>query len=141
MIERLSRKDAVKLLRDTNRPDIAKLTAEAEKIRGRLDALGVAYGTDDAMSVTAFRKASQTLAARLAVVESQMTHHTRASVLDGLVGAGDIAERWERFDLDRQRAIIAAVCTVTVHKGTAGGNSRNGRRALVPGSVTVEFVA
>ena len=141
LIARLSRRDAIKLLVDRDAPDMARLTREADKLRGRLEALAVEFATTDVMTPAMLTAATKTLRARLADVEARMAHHTRTSVLGDIVTADDVWETWSGYDIDRQRAILDAVCVVTIHPSRPGGNSRTTRRSLPPGSVTVEFRA
>lgn len=68
--------------------------------------------------------ARKPIEARLTVARKQLAKATRATVLDGNVGADSgLRERWEKLDLTRQHAIITAVLDhVVVSPGRPGYN-------------------
>ncbi|TSD95039.1 recombinase family protein [Skermania sp. ID1734] len=112
---RLARADAVELLHDTDRPDVEQLRADANGIRARMDGLAAAYADDDIMTPAQFRIANERLAERLKAVESLLIAAAKAHLYDGLpLGSDSVRKKFEGLDLDRQRALIDALMTVTV---------------------------
>lgn len=140
IVERVSRGDAADLLVDHERPDLAGLQAEAAGLRTRLEDAAAAFAEGE-ISRAQLRVATAKLRDRLEAVEASMTHTSRADVLADLVAAKDKRAAWEGYDLDEQRAIVNALCLVTVHKSRSGGNSRlsGTARPIQPGTVTVDF--
>lgn len=120
VIDRLSRPDAAELLVNQESPDLGELRAQALTLRGRIDALAAEFADDDNASPREFREASERLRARLAEVEARMTHPQRSLVLVDLVLAEDPAEAWQRMTLDRQRAVVSELVTVTLLRGRTG---------------------
>ena len=120
VIGRLSRPDAVELLTNAEAPDLAQLRAQALTLRGRIDALAAEFAEDDDASPREFREASQRLRKRLAEVEEKMTHPQRSRVLVELILAEDPQAVWEEMALNRQRAVVAELATVTLLRGKAG---------------------
>ncbi len=120
VIGRLSRPDAVELLTDHEAPDLAKLRDQALTLRGRIDSLAAEFAGDDDASPREFREASQLLRRRLAEVEAKMAHPQRSRVLVDLVVAEDPQAAWEAMALDRQRAVVAVLATVTLLRGRVG---------------------
>jgi hypothetical protein len=62
---------------------------------------------------------------RRAEVEARMAHTPRALLYGDVIRAADPEAAWDALPLTRQRAILDALFTVTVHRGRAGGNTRN----------------
>jgi site-specific DNA recombinase len=113
VVERLSRDDAADLLVDDDRPDVDELRSTAQTLRARLDELA---GMFAAGSVTGSQLATGTerLRAELAAVERSMAHASRADVLGDLVRAAEPGKVWDGLDVDRQRAVIDVLMTVTL---------------------------
>jgi DNA invertase Pin-like site-specific DNA recombinase len=119
VIARLSRDDARDLLIDDDREDLAELRREAETLRLRLDQLADAFA-DGTINTSQLRSGSERLRARLANLESRMVHMDRAPLLADLVTASDVRKAWENIGLDRQRAVIDLLYTVTLLPGIPG---------------------
>jgi site-specific DNA recombinase len=119
MIERLSRKDAVDLLVDDSRPDIADLRQQSATLRTRLDQLAEAFA-DGAIDHSQLRAGTERLNATLAEFDAQMEHIDRAPVLAELITADDVRAVWETIGLDRQRAVINILCDVTLLRRPPG---------------------
>lgn len=116
VIGRLSRADAVDLLRpDANDgPDRADLAARAALLREKLTGYTEDYDND---LITRQQMIDGTARTRekLAAVEEQMAELATGSVLEGLpLGTDDVKAAWKGFHLDRKRAVIDALMTVTV---------------------------
>lgn len=108
----LSRPDAVAKL-TAPEPDGPDLNVEAVALRSRLDSLAVDFA-DGALTASQLRTATERLRARLAEVETRMRSASRAPVLAELVGAPDVAARWEALPLDRRQAVVHVLMTVTI---------------------------
>jgi DNA invertase Pin-like site-specific DNA recombinase len=120
VIRRLSRADAAELLADGEAPDLAELRSQALTLRGRIDSLAAEFAEDDNAHPREFRDASARLRERLAEVEAKMTHPRRARILVDLVVAEDPAAAWQGMTLDRQRAVVSELVTVTLLRGRVG---------------------
>jgi site-specific DNA recombinase len=125
LVERLSRVDAL----EASAPppeDTAPLHAEAAALRARLEeaARGWAAG---ALTQAQLLAASHELRSRLEAVEARIGQARRGSVLDGLADAADVRAAWEGMDLDRRRAVLDLLVTVTVlpreHAGRLPGGA------------------
>jgi site-specific DNA recombinase len=126
----LSSPDAAALLVDRDAPDAAELNGEAVALRARLDGLAVSWA-DGALTDSQLRTMTERLRQRLGEVEARMTASTRAPVLAGLAGAADVAARWAALPLDRRRAAVDVLMTVTILPAGRG-------RGFDPRSVRVD---
>lgn len=131
VITRLQRADARELLVDDDREDINELRAQADELRSRMNTLAVEFA-DGELSATQLRAANDRIKARLQVVESQMAHFDRAPLLTELITATDTYATWKMLPLHRQRAVIDALCTVTIERSPKGPR-------FDPSSVRVEW--
>jgi site-specific DNA recombinase len=112
VIERLSRKDAARLLvRRGSKPDIAALQAEAAAIRDTMrarDRLHRQRIIDDQMLTEGLAE----LRAELDAVEQKIADAGQADVLAPLIG--NPAEVWAGLGIGQRRAVIDALMTVTI---------------------------
>lgn len=113
--ERLSRADA-RDLGSAPAVDLAALYIEKEAIREQLTELAGMYARR-AITGAQLEAASADLRGQLADLEQRETDSSRGSTLRGVT-----ADRLDDYDLDRRRAIIAELMTVTLMP------SRRGRR-------------
>lgn len=132
VIRRLSRPDAVDLLVDHEAPGMDALRTSAVTLRARLSGLAAEFADDDEADSREYREATKRIKARLAAVEAKMAHPQRARVLVDLVVAEDPADAWESMPLDRQRAVVSELVTVTLLRG------RPGRAPFDPATVRIE---
>lgn len=116
VVERLARPDAAELLVDQKREDAAELRDQAAALRARQDELAALFAAGD-ITGSQLKTATAALAVQLDAIESRMFDANRTRVFDGLIGADDIAERFDALGLDRQRAVVAALMTVTINPG------------------------
>lgn len=114
MVARLSRSDASELLADEAHPDLGALRDEANGARARLDALAIDFA-DGALTSSQLRAATSRLRERLSEIEAQLSDAGRVDVLGALVGAEDVSAAWDALSIARQRAIVEALATVTLH--------------------------
>ncbi|MFJ9903953.1 recombinase family protein [Streptomyces sp. NPDC101152] len=116
ILVRLSRPDAVAVLLPPSRPSENRedLAAAANALRGKLDALAADYAND---LITRQQLLDGTALARkrLEKLEDQMSAQAQNNVLAGLpLGTARVVEEWPGYHLDKKRAILDALMTVTV---------------------------
>jgi site-specific DNA recombinase len=115
------------------RPDLADLLAghaedpaafealrvEALALRARLDELAglFADGDIDALQLT---EGTRKINAALADIERAQAASVRVSALDGMAAAPDPGLAFLKLPLDRQRAVVAALATITLLPGGKG---------------------
>lgn len=117
-VERLRRPDTRELLKPS-RPDVdlAALVAEEIELTERLDALADDLGLDE----RTLARRSQRLRERLAEIGREKAEAASGSVLSGIVDAPDPGAAFKALDdLDRKRAIIARLMTITVKPAKRG---------------------
>lgn len=116
----LVREDAGRLLVDDERPDMDELNTKAAMLRARLKNMTEAFADDDEADALEFKRAVRRVKERLAEVERQMTNPARAAVLGELVHSDDAVAAWAALPLDRKRAVVDMLMTVTILKGGPG---------------------
>ncbi|MFG2892953.1 recombinase family protein [Streptomyces sp. NPDC048248] len=120
-VERLSRPDATTLLRQPESPaPTVDLPAQANALRAKLDAIAADYA-DDLMTRKQMIDSTAATRRRLVALEVEMTERASVPVLASLpLGTPSIADLWPKCSLDRKRAIVDALMTVTVNKAHRG---------------------
>lgn len=121
-IERLSREDAITLLLPAAPAEepLEELAAQANALRTKLDSIAADYAAD-LMTRKQMLDATALTRKRLEKLDTRMTQRASGSVLASLpLGTPDIAEQWDGYHLNKKRAIIDALMTVTVRKGRRG---------------------
>ncbi|MFD7003943.1 recombinase family protein [Streptomyces mirabilis] len=116
VLVRLSRPDAASVLLPPVRPTekLEDLAATANALRGKLDGYTQDY---DADLITRQQMLDGTALTRkrLEKVEAQMAAQAQSNVLAGLpLGTAKVVDEWPGYHLDKQRAIVDALMTVTV---------------------------
>lgn len=115
--DRLSHPNAIELLIPEERDDLDALREQARALRARLDSLAVEFA-DGVLSAAQIRTITKRINGQLEEIESILRDSQRSHVFDGLVGLGpearDVAEVFNNLDLDRQRAVIDALLSITV---------------------------
>jgi DNA invertase Pin-like site-specific DNA recombinase len=119
VIARLSRDDARALLIDDDREDLAALRAEESTARLRLDQLAEAFA-DGTITGQQLKAGTERLRTRLIDIQTRTVHVDRAPILADLINADDVEDAWHAIGLDRQRAVIDVLCTVTLMPRPAG---------------------
>jgi DNA invertase Pin-like site-specific DNA recombinase len=95
--------------------DLSKLEAERDKVNDRLDDAAALYG-DDQMTAAQFTTATKKLRGRLDQINADLASATSATVFgDLLIDDSKLEDRWDALPIERKRAIIDALMTVTVH--------------------------
>lgn len=131
VVGRLSEPDARELLHDTATPDAVALRDQAQALRAQEEELAVLLA-DGKMSGKQFEIANARLGSRLREVEARMQVSHRAEALREIV-TGDAAEVWHRLDVDRRRAVVDALMTITLQP------PGRGRRTFDPVTVAVTW--
>ncbi|MFL6047912.1 MAG: recombinase family protein [Propionibacteriaceae bacterium] len=119
VIARVSRNDARDLLIDDKREDLAALRVEKHTLQLRLDQLAEDYA-DGTITRAQLKAGSERLRARLSDLEKRMVHVDRAPLLADLVTAEDVRTAWNGIGLDRQRAVVDLLYTITLMPRPAG---------------------
>lgn len=127
VIDRLSREDAASLLRPapTTGAPYEDLAAQANTLRAKLDSISADYAQDlltrkQALDATAATRD------RIEALEAKMAARAMESVLQSIpLGTEQIGKEWASYDLEKRRAIVAAVIEVTVHRARGGRPSGN----------------
>ena len=129
VVARLTRPDAAGLMAVIDeRPNAAALRRDADTLRLRLEQVAIEFA-DGALTAQQLRAATERLRTRLAVVEQELAVTGRVNLLKPLVGAGDVSVAWQALPVERQRAVIDLLMTVTVQP--AGRGTRTFRRETV----------
>jgi site-specific DNA recombinase len=114
IVERLSRPDAIELLRPAApEVDLPGLRSAATAARARLAEIAEMLGEGELTRAEAQIARTRT-SARLERAEAEITAVTGLSPLAGLADAPDPAVVWAGCDIGRRRAVLAALMTVTV---------------------------
>jgi hypothetical protein len=129
VVEWLSLPSAADILLDQNRPDLRELRLEASGLREKLDALAIDYA-EGLLTRDQLRSGTERVRTRLSQVESVMQDANKARLFKGVVGDG--AQAFSDLMLDRRRAIIDALMTVTFRKARGTGR-------FDPGAIQVEW--
>lgn len=110
MIARLDAPNARDLLEDTDAPDTALVRSEVVGMRQRLETLAVEYANGN-IGRPALVAGTRTLNASIEVAERQLVRDSEVMLMPLIHRAH---EAWDGLDLHRQRAVINALCTITV---------------------------
>jgi DNA invertase Pin-like site-specific DNA recombinase len=111
VVERLSRDDARDLLLDDSSA-ARDASARAEALRLRKRHLLEVW--DDDMSPQDLKTAVRALDEKIAEQEALAVPSVRRPVVEALVAADDVEERWESLPLSEKRAVINALVSVVV---------------------------
>ena len=132
IIARLARPDLADLV-TPKRPDLGPLHTEAASIRTNLDELAAdrALGLVSRAQMIA---ATQRGNARLAEIGAQLAAAAGESALAPFTAGESARKVWARLDNSRRRAVIAALCTVTLYPAGRGA------RVFDPATVTLDPV-
>jgi DNA invertase Pin-like site-specific DNA recombinase len=111
-----------------------RVQAEADRAvqRAKLAELEAAYDQDE-MPLDTFLRLSTRARTKLVEAEAVLARRRDGAVYADLVAADDVVQEWEATPLDRKRAVITALFTVTLLKA----NSR-GRSAFDPSTIVME---
>ncbi|UUO01699.1 recombinase family protein [Mycolicibacterium novocastrense] len=130
MAERLARPDAADLLRASDADSAAaeKLSMEAAALRARMDTLADDYAAG-LLTGKQVKIATDTIAAKLGLLERQQQDEERMRVFDGLpLGTDEVATAVDELSPDRLRAVLDVLLTATVLPVGKGHRVANGER-------------
>ena len=113
VVARLSRARRRELLIAEKRDDINELRDKAAALRARQDEAAALFA-DGAITASQLKISTAKLSAELAEVESKMLDANKTRVFDGVIGAADPGAVWDGLPLDRKRALIDVLMTVTI---------------------------
>jgi site-specific DNA recombinase len=114
-------KHGAALLAGSQGGERTRLTEEANTIRGKIDALAAAFAEDDRSDARAFAVATRSLETRIAAIEKQQALLiVPENTLAGIADAEDPARAFLDATLDRQRAIVDVLFTITITPGRRG---------------------
>ncbi|MGY1710742.1 recombinase family protein [Geodermatophilus sp. SYSU D00758] len=130
IIGRLSAPDAADLL-TSEKVDVAGLREEGMALRARLTELADLFA-DGTITSGQLARGTDRARTRLAVVEQELAAAGSVPVLGDLVAAADVGAVWERLDLDRRRAVIDTLVTITLLP------PGRGKRTFDPSTVVIE---
>ncbi|ATN94058.1 integrase [Mycobacterium phage Kumao] len=119
MIKLLSQPDALALAARPELPNVQELLEEANTIRDRMDNLAVEFA-DGGITASQMRIANERLQDRLEEVERKLVDVNSRRVLDGVIGVKDVAARWDSLPVERRRAIVETIATVTIQPTVRG---------------------
>lgn len=114
--EKLSQPEAVELLIDNGADNRAELAEQVESLRIRRKAAAVAAAdADDPDDVDFHRTQHARLSQRYKETMALMTDHVMADIFEGVpLGTADVGPCIAGLPLDRQRAIIDCLITITI---------------------------
>jgi DNA invertase Pin-like site-specific DNA recombinase len=138
VIERMSRPDAIDLLRPrAPEVDVTGLRAEVSALRQRLDDLA----DDLALDERTLARRGQALRGRIGELEGRLEQAGRGSALAGLAGAPDVEAAWAGLHLDRRRAVVRELMTVTINRARRGRRPgwKPGESYFDPEGVEIEW--
>jgi site-specific DNA recombinase len=113
VLARLAQPDALDLLAARDERDVTALRVEAAALRVRLDELADSFA-DGVITRGQMERGTDRARTRLEIVEQELAAAGGVSVLEELVTAGNIGAMWEGLDLDRRRAVIDTLVTITL---------------------------
>ena len=113
VVGRLSAPDAAELLVADHRADLKELREKAAALRARQDEAAALFA-DGAITAAQLKTSTAKLSASLAEVEATMLDAHKARVFDGVIGSADPGHRVDGLSLDRRRALIDVLMTITI---------------------------
>jgi site-specific DNA recombinase len=123
IVERLRRPDVASLVARGRGGEVQALESQAVALRSRLDSLAglFAKGVIDAQQLT---EGTKEINSALAQVRSQIGRVYDGSALAGIIDTDDAGSAWLEAPLDRKRAVLDALATVTLLRGGHGRPAR-----------------
>jgi DNA invertase Pin-like site-specific DNA recombinase len=140
IVERLRRPDVATLVARGRGDEVQALESQAVALRSRLDSLAgfFAKGVIDAQQLT---EGTKEINMSLAEVRDKIGKMYDGSALAGIVDTDDAGIAWLEAPLDRQRAVLDALATVTLLRGGHGRPPgwRPGQTYFRPELVKIEW--
>lgn len=131
IVARLSEPNAIDIMVDDDRPDVAALLAARQVIREKQVQLARDFVLD--FDPAQMRAANAEIRKQLDEVEAAIAEAGRLSVLDQIVGVEDVAGTWASMDLDSKRALISELMTIRLLP------VGRGRRVFNPESIDIRW--
>lgn len=132
ILARVSRDDAVDLLIDNARPNLAELRLTAQGLRERLNE----FAADRAAGLITRAQmltGTEKTRAHLAEIEPMLASTHRSPLVERLVTSDDPRGSWSAMTLDEQRAVVATLVTVVLYPGGRG------KRGFDPSKVDIRW--
>ncbi|MFJ1510914.1 recombinase family protein [Cellulosimicrobium funkei] len=105
VLARLSRPDAIDLLRQDPQQDIDALRGQAQALRVQLDEAAALFASGQ-IRATQLATITRDVEARLESVEQGLAAAGQGNALSSVIGAEDVAAAWAGIDIMQQRAIV-----------------------------------
>lgn len=131
---RLSRSDAADLMTGGQRPGLDSLRERRLTLSTRLDGLAEAFAAGD-IDRAQLAAGTARLKADLTAIDRELVDAQRAAVLGPLISAKSVEATLRGYDLDRQRAVIGLLMSVTLHP------VGRGVRSFDPSTVEIDWHA
>ncbi|MBW3646819.1 MAG: recombinase family protein [Actinobacteria bacterium] len=113
-IGRLLMPDIQKLTREDTNVDLKALHARARELRAEQESWALDAGQPGGVKPAQLRIINARIDAELEAIEAQLASASQTNVLADIAGRDDVEERWNALTLDRKRAIIDLLMTVTI---------------------------
>ncbi|MEO7195457.1 MAG: recombinase family protein [Pseudonocardiaceae bacterium] len=138
VVERVLVRDNLELIAPA--ADLAPLRDRLTTLRARSDEIAAMFGDPDSdMTSTQFRVANERLQHEIRATEAELGRRSVGTTLTGIADASDPAFAFRSAGIDRQRAVIDTLMTVTLMRTKRG--RRPGGHYFDPSSVKIEWKA
>jgi site-specific DNA recombinase len=138
VVERVLVRDNLELIAPA--ADLAPLRDRLTTLRARSDEIAAMFGDPDSdMTSTQFRVANERLQHEIRATEAELGRRSVGTTLTGIADASDPAFAFRSAGIDRQRAVIDTLMTVTLMRTERG--RRPGGHYFDPSSVQIEWKA
>jgi site-specific DNA recombinase len=132
VVERLTQPDAARLFTTSRTRDRAAALLEANRIQEQIDYADDQFA-DGRIDARSYERLTTKLRPRLAEVQAQLRVVDSSPLLDGLAGAPDVRDKWDRLPLSRRRAVVDELLEITLHR------TRQGARVFDPSAVELRW--
>lgn len=118
---RLGRPDVADLLAPTP-ADAAPLRERLDVLRARADEIATLFGDGD-MTGAQFRRANERVQGEMREIEAELGRQHTGTALAGIADADDPVAAFREASIERRRAVVDLLVTVSLSRGTPGRNS------------------
>ncbi|MGZ4666216.1 MAG: recombinase zinc beta ribbon domain-containing protein, partial [Frankiaceae bacterium] len=119
VVERLSRPDAVDLLAAERGDDAQRAAEQSAALRARLDNAADDYA-DGKISRRQLERVTARLNPQIAAADAAARIVDDVPLLDGIIGAPDVAAKWATLPLSRRRGVVDMLLDVRVLRSPRG---------------------
>jgi DNA invertase Pin-like site-specific DNA recombinase len=116
VVQHLANSDPADLLGRGATVDVADLLTQSNALRAKQDELAALFASDT-INASQLATGTASLTTQIEQLQSEMLHANQSEVLAGLIGVADVRERFDKLPVDRQRAVINRLVTVTIAPG------------------------